>query len=60
MHRPGLRVHLHSEEYKVEEPSAREETTCRRPATFCGVGDSGLLDMPRGCSAEAPKGVPEQ
>jgi hypothetical protein len=30
----------------------------RRPTTLCGVRDSCLLDLPRGCSARAPNGVP--
>jgi hypothetical protein len=37
-----------------------EKRQHRCPATLCGVGDSSLLDMLRGCSARAPKGVPEQ
>jgi hypothetical protein len=37
-----------------------EKKQCHRPATLYGVRDSGLPDMPRGCSAGAPKGVPEQ
>jgi hypothetical protein len=57
---PGLRVHQNGEECKAEEFSTREDAICHRPTTLCGVGDSGLLDMPRGCSARAPKGVPEQ
>jgi hypothetical protein len=57
---PGLRVQRCSEESEVEEPSAREEATRRHPATLCGVGDSSLPDMPRGCSVGAPKGVPKQ
>jgi hypothetical protein len=57
---PGLQVHRCSEECEVEEPSAREEATRRRPTTLCVVGDSSLPDMPCGCSVGAPNGVPEQ
>jgi hypothetical protein len=38
---------------KQKNLSAREEAACHRPATLCGVRDSGLLDMPRGCNVEA-------
>jgi hypothetical protein len=33
---------------------------CCHPTTLCGIWDSGLLDMTRGCSAGSPKGLPEQ
>jgi hypothetical protein len=50
----------YTKECEAEEPSAREEATRRHPTTLYGVRDFGIPDMPRGCSAEAPKGVPEQ